>query len=621
VSSLLLRFFPAVLLSICCGDAYAAADCSDPPIALPKREWCDYFKQIPYRGQNDPGRRVDTLVKASMNVPNADDASIRSYAFVISIWDYKFPGATSGELAAIENEQKDIRDFLQEQGFDEAAILKNGEATPDVIRSLFAEYFIPKIYSDYVSGRKVRFMFIFDGHGWRPSTDDAPGALALSALEGESDPTYAHRFSLAELRALLQDLSPYTQSVIALLGSCYAGSVLGDKPHGEAVQTGPSAWIAAAAPGWSEAWVSPGKKGTIFLQAVMSAVRSWEGAKFKMPDDDQKIGVNFSRATPRLTEIVNGINDDHGAGENPETHQPYPPIVVDTVSTFGNRNVAYRFVASNQLPPQIKTVLSEVKFTGSSVVGRPDIKVVLTPEQYKIRGVALSHYNFPVDFNGLKSAGVRFVYAKATQGASFYDRTFDGALKSAADAGIDIGAYHFFQFCEDVDAQFGNLRARVPRDKKLLPLALDVEWNMRSGPGGMVETKPTDCGTVTELRANLLKLLEKVEAYYGSRPIIYTATAFDKNYRIFDESFQKYPLWLADYSKQAKSGGGPGALAANPWTIWQVGFAESLPGFAGKKFDLNLFFGNEQDYETFRKGKTNVALEAAQGQRASSIPQ
>lgn len=286
-----------------------------------------------------------------------------------------------------------------------------------------------------------------------------------------------------------------------------------------------------------------------------------------------------------------------------------------------SRSGAYRFIASKQLSDQIKTSLSDVKFTGSAVVGRPDIEVVLTPDQYKIRGVDISRHDASIDFPKLKSAGVRFVYAKATQGDRGQDPAFERSLKGAEAAGVDIGAYHFFEFCLAADAQFKNIRAKVPRDRRLLPLAVDVEWNMHIFGTQIVEKKPTDCSTIPNARAELIALLQMVEEYYGTRPIIYTTTAFDKNYHIFDASFEKYPLWLADFSARAKRGRGPGALGANPWTFWQVGESESLPGYPDKKFDLNVFFGNNQDYETFRTGKTNVALDAAQGKRASSIPQ
>jgi GH25 family lysozyme M1 (1,4-beta-N-acetylmuramidase) len=611
---LLVLFLSLLCSLIFQNNARAASDCNDPGIALPKLEWCDFFKRSAYVDQDDHNRRVDPAVKASMNVPTAPDKSVRSYAFVISIWDYNFPGSNAGELLAIKNEQVDIINFLKEQGFDEAAVLQNREATPAVIRSLFTEYFIPKIYSDFSQGRKVRFMFIFDGHGWRPNTEEAPGALALSDLTGEGDPIYAHRFSLAELRALLQDLSPYTQSVIALLGSCYGGSVLAEKPFGDAPYNGPSAWIAAATPGWSEAWISPNKKGTIFLQALMNAVRKWQ-PQLNLPEGDNAAPVDIGALTPRLSDLIHGINDQHFAGENPDTHKPYPPIVIDTVSFMGNRNGAYRFVGAKQLSPQLAS-LTDVTFTGSAVVGRPDIQVVLTPEQYKIVGVDISHHDRAIDFPKLKAAGVRFVYAKATQGAVAKDPQFGAFSKSAVAAGIDVGAYHFFDFCAPAARQFQNIRAGVPRDQKLLPLAIDVEWNI---VGPTVERKPTDCGSITNLRAQLLALLSQVEDYYGIRPIIYTATAFNRAYQLFDVSFQKYPVWLADLSNKAKGANGPSNLAGNPWTIWQSAIVE-LQGYPGQKFDKNFFFGNEQDYQAFRAGKTNVALEAAQGKTASPKP-
>ena len=135
---------------------------------------------------------------SAMGVQDVGDLSIRSYAFVISVWNYHFPGVAASELTGVKNEETTIVDSLKGQGFDEAIILQNDEAKPDVIRKIFTEYFLKQFSSSSASGRKLGLCLIFDGHGWQPPSTEATGALALSDLQDEGDLNYDHRFSLAE---------------------------------------------------------------------------------------------------------------------------------------------------------------------------------------------------------------------------------------------------------------------------------------------------------------------------------------------------------------------------------------------------------------------------------------
>ena len=66
----------------------AAEDCKSPSVAMPKASWCVYLSRFPFKRQDDPERRVDARVKEAMGLLNSDkDNTIRSYAFVISVWN------------------------------------------------------------------------------------------------------------------------------------------------------------------------------------------------------------------------------------------------------------------------------------------------------------------------------------------------------------------------------------------------------------------------------------------------------------------------------------------------------------------------------------------------------
>jgi lysozyme len=57
--------------------------------------------------------------------------------------------------------------------------------------------------------------------------------------------------------------------------------------------------------------------------------------------------------------------------------------------------------------------------------------------------VDLSHHNGGPDLQRANASGTMWVIQKTTQGASFTDPTFASNLKTASDAGLLFGAYHF----------------------------------------------------------------------------------------------------------------------------------------------------------------------------------
>jgi hypothetical protein len=53
------------------------------------------------------------------------------------------------------------------------------------------------------------------------------------------------------------------------------------------------------------------------------------------------------------------------------------------------------------------------------------------------------------------------------------------------------------------------------------------------------------------------------------------------------------------------------ARGRNPWTIWQFTDHATLPG-VDKPVELNVFFGNEEQFSSFVKGEGNIGLSAAE---------
>ena len=84
-----------------------------------------------------------------------------------------------------------------------------------------------------------------------------------------------------------------------------------------------------------------------------------------------------------------------------------------------------------------------------------------------IFGIDVSHHNTAncqcrIDWDRVAAQKVAFVYAKATEGVSFRDKTFDGHWRALAKhPKIHRGAYHFLRADADIETQAINFLAKM----------------------------------------------------------------------------------------------------------------------------------------------------------------
>jgi len=178
-----------------------------------------------------------------------------------------------------------------------------------------------------------------------------------------------------------------------------------------------------------------------------------------------------------------------------------------------------------------------------------------------VNGIDVSAYQSQPDWAAVKRSGrVQFVYAKATEGASFIDEQYARNSQKCREHAIAFGAYHFFRFDVDAAAQAANfLRVAAIRRGDLVPAA-DVE----SGQGGA---------------GALATFLELVEREIKTAPIIYTNAAFWEGPMGGTDAFAgRYPLWIAQYNDDPAP-----ALPAGwkAWKLWQYSSSGSVPGITG----------------------------------------
>jgi len=200
-----------------------------------------------------------------------------------------------------------------------------------------------------------------------------------------------------------------------------------------------------------------------------------------------------------------------------------------------------------------------------------------------IKGIDVSHYQGDIDWVKVKADGVEYVWAKSSQGVKNRDDRFTkGRRKSAKEAGIPLGAYHFADLGQDAKKNAQNFADAIgqlePGD--LLPM-VDVE---DSGlPKGISSSQVNDWLVDFANEFNL-HIKSPLVMYCGVGDWAGRAGAMSEQVK------ELYPfLWLCRYTN-AKDPGKTGPWKT--WNIWQYSSAGSVDGIKGN-VDMNRMKGRD----------------------------
>jgi len=152
--------------------------------------------------------------------------------------------------------------------------------------------------------------------------------------------------------------------------------------------------------------------------------------------------------------------------------------------------------------------------------------------------IDVSNVNGHVDWKAVAEAGVEFAYCKASEGLSYNDPFGVINRRDAERNGVKVGLYHFARpdlhpgtagAVQEARHFIGLIDFLGARD---LRPALDLEH-------------PAN----TDLTAWAAAFLAEVERVEKVRPIFYSYSAFIASNMRGARGLGKYPLWLADYSR------------------------------------------------------------------------
>jgi len=192
------------------------------------------------------------------------------------------------------------------------------------------------------------------------------------------------------------------------------------------------------------------------------------------------------------------------------------------------------------------------------------------PPGYKRIGIDISHHQDKINWkqvSEMRDLGkkVDFVFMKATQGNYLSDKQFKRNWSEAEEYKIKRGAYLFFDPRRDGRSQAQYFINRVKLKKGDFAPVIDFE----------------DLYGVSKkvARHEFKACAYTLKSHYGIQPILYTYSDFYR--QNLNESFQKFPLWIAHY----KSWGKP--RIDHDYYFWQFSDRGRMNGIKGH-VDFNV---------------------------------
>lgn len=190
--------------------------------------------------------------------------------------------------------------------------------------------------------------------------------------------------------------------------------------------------------------------------------------------------------------------------------------------------------------------------------------------KYK-EGIDVSHYQGSINWDEVvNGTPISYVYLKATEGASLVDDTYQRNLTEARRVGLSVGSYHFYRPNVNWQQQFDNMTSIVKADEQDLVPIIDIEHR-----GSVSEDT-----FISDLRA----FIEKVTAYYGKKPLLYTYHNFYNRY--LQGQFSDYHFMIARYRSDS-----PTLDDGKDYIMWQYTSSGSIPGIRGH-VDRSKIMGN-----------------------------
>ena len=197
----------------------------------------------------------------------------------------------------------------------------------------------------------------------------------------------------------------------------------------------------------------------------------------------------------------------------------------------------------------------------------------IQPVANALLGIDVSHYQGVIDWPKVADAGVKFVFIKATDGATVADPMAKTNASGAAAAGLPFGFYHFWRPTDDWRAQADFFLSVIDdaaplANAGILPNVLDIEV------GSLSEDNQGDA-------------LSWLKAAPGQIAIVYVSPSYAR-FNLTDPAWIQYPLWSAHYTELPQ----PNTDKWPTWMFWQRQGNGTIPGIS-TPVDIDWFNGSD----------------------------
>ena len=198
--------------------------------------------------------------------------------------------------------------------------------------------------------------------------------------------------------------------------------------------------------------------------------------------------------------------------------------------------------------------------------------------RYPVAGIDVSKHNGDIDFEKVLGDDYQFVFIKASEGKTYRDEAFNSNYRKAREAGLKVGAYHFFRKNRTGEEQAANFLGAVKGKKFDLPLVIDLEDDWGNGA-------TTSRDTALDRVMTMITILKEK----GYDVIIYTnKNGYDKYY---EGMLGDCDLWLCSFTS-------PDLLNNLPHRFQQFSHEGEVMGIDGD-VDLNVFRGSRKEWSHY----------------------
>ena len=198
--------------------------------------------------------------------------------------------------------------------------------------------------------------------------------------------------------------------------------------------------------------------------------------------------------------------------------------------------------------------------------------------RYPVAGIDVSKHNGEIDFGKVAADDYQFVFIKASEGKTYKDEAFERNYRGAREAGLMVGAYHFFRKNRTGEEQAANLLDVVKGKTSDLPLVIDLEDDWGNG-------------ATTSRETALKRVLDMIDILKAKGYDVMIYTNLDGYEKYYKGMMGDYDLWLCSFTS-------PDMLTDKPHRFQQFNHEGTVLGVKGD-VDLNVWRGSKREWQRY----------------------